>query len=379
MWYARPPARMLLRGGIVVAALWATACASSPAVARRQPVTRPLPEIHRQRLNRVHADAPEVAELVVRIHRLASEYAARGEIATAEELAALARVTLLSTSELLARLEIARLQAGSASAPVIAADIADQAEPDSEPGGEVTEREARRETRRRRRAARRADVAMGPEVTPEVAEAAENGGSDPLDGGDAVSGRLAHLASRLSEIEPTEETRVVIEGVQTRLIGADRALAEGLFHRAAELATEAEHLLASLTGGSAPAPAATDGSGFLRDMRDRLGSRGGAYGSEVAVQLDTVVRWQDRSWRARAVDTLDGLRALVRGYRSAGLTLVTVGEPTSSAFAQQRDALTSYLARRFQIQADRLRWVGSVRLPLSRGTYLIISQGEDGG
>ncbi|HJL18911.1 MAG TPA: hypothetical protein RMH99_24825 [Sandaracinaceae bacterium LLY-WYZ-13_1] len=312
-----------------------------------------------------------MAELVVRLHRLAEEHAARGDRETATELASLAQVTLLSTSELLSRLDAARARAEARASNERPAD---DEEPDEAAEDEAAEGEAPEETPRRvRRARRRA---------PPAHEEADEPPADPpppAEDADARLGeRLARLAGRVSEIEATDENRVAIEGIQTRLIEADRARAEGMTRRAADLAAEAERLLASLTGGPTP-PEPPSGDAFLRDARAQLGSRARVHGSTVAVRLDPILRWHDDAWHARTTAALDGLRALARGYRAARLTLVTVGDATAPAFGDEPDALRRYLAHRFQIREARLRWAESTRLPLSRGTYLLVVHEAGGG
>ncbi|MEC7521835.1 MAG: hypothetical protein VYE22_18270 [Myxococcota bacterium] len=340
---------MDVRSALVLVALALSACAAAPRSETARPAPRLLPEIQRQRLNRVHADAPEVAEAVVRLDRLARDHAARGDHETAQELAALAQLTLLSASELLVRLEAAEAEAAR---PAEEEEPPPEPEPDPEPP-----------PRRRTRVA-----SASPTPPPEPAPTAptEDAPESPL------TARLAALAAAIASLEPEGEHRVVVEGVQTRLIEADRALAEGTPGHAAELVREAEALLAPITGE--PPPPDAEAHAFARDARARLGERARVQGRSVAVRLDDALRFEERSWRGRG-DTLDDLRGLVRGYRHAAVSLATVGTP-GAGFAE-RDGLTRFLASRFQIPAERLRWRERPPVSLPAGTWIVVTEAAE--
>ncbi|HJL03227.1 MAG TPA: hypothetical protein RMH85_21990 [Polyangiaceae bacterium LLY-WYZ-15_(1-7)] len=339
-------------------------CASGPsAEPAHAGEALPLPELSARRLGELRAHAPELAERIVRLHRLAREYAARGEHGAAQELATLAEMTLVSAGQMSARLLEAEATAERAEAEVEAARAAEA--PAAPPAAaEEPPARARRPARPRRR------PTPPPEETPEPVEA--------VDPSAALSARLAALAGALSELEAeSAQERVAVDAVETALIEADRALAEGLVERAGRFADEAERQLAALTGADAPAPRAASEASLTDDARRRLGARAIVRGSVVAVRLDDVLRF-DRAWEADAASPLGPLRVLVRGYRHVPLFLVTVGEPSHAAFREERRSLAAYLVERFQIPGERLRWAPDAGAPLGAGTYLVLRAAEGG-
>jgi len=324
------------------------ACASTtppPSVPADSLSIAPLPP---DRLADVRAISPELADRVERIQALARAYARRGDDATAHELATMASTTLLAAALLAAEADAAAArQCLETQVEVAAAPVP------------IPEPEAREdEPRRRRRPRRRPE----PEPEPQPVAAPERSTSD----------RLARVAARLADLSATTpETRVAIDGIETSLIEGDRALAEGLAERAAELATQAERQLAALTGDAAPAAEAQDG-GLVAEARRRFGERALVRGAAVAVRLDPGVRFDD-VWTDEDDRTVQQLRGLVRGYRDASLTLAHVGADLADA---RRESLVAFLAGRFQIPAARLRWrPPNVRLPA--GLYLVLRETGD--
>jgi len=200
-----------------------------------------------------------------------------------------------------------------------------------------------------------------------------------------VRQRLSELANELARVrtEIPADKKVALEGVQSTLIEADRALGEGLIRRAEELASQAELLLRGLEGKPAPAPepvvepevAAEQGKGFLADARDTLGKRAIVRGGVVAVRLDSLVHFREAEWTIPPSSPLDGVRSLVRSYREVGLGVVTVGSPSQGEFSKHKTELLEQLSVHFRISPGRVSWLASTDLRLEPGTYLILDHG----
>lgn len=309
-----------------------------------------LPPLSADALGELREAAPEVARDVERVHALARRYAAAGERDAALELGATAEHLLRSTAAWI---------------PTQTLEGTPDLEAAEDPGAD-----APRPSRRRDRARAQEPVAYPVIGAPpvQVDEAAD------------VRRRLSRMANEVAEIRtslPTDQ-RVALEGVETALIQADRALSEGLQRRAEELAEQAERLLQGITGENrTPSPESKggEGEGFFTDARKSLGERAIVRGGVVAVRLDGLVHYRDKAWSTPENSPLDGVRSLVRGYREVGLSLVTVGPASHEAFSTQRDALREHLSSRFQISSARVSWRGSTELRLEPGTYLILDHG----
>lgn len=331
---------------------WMLGCGAAPAPVQSTPAPPP-PALSAERVSRLRERAPELADHVLRLDALARARAETGDAEAATEFASLAEVTLLAASEMIARHD-------AEVAAVLVSGV--QAEEQEELVAVAPEPEAPEEPDPPRRRRRR------------PAEAEEQPADDPppADPADRVRERLAQLATRLGRVGVADGNRVAVESVQTSLIEADRALAEGLIERADEFAMEADRALAALTGEPAAAEAG-ESSDLVSDARRRLGARATVRGGEVAIRLDTLLGYENGQWRARDERAADHLRTLVRGYRGARVSLVTVGA-TAPEFASERDALVSYLVGRFQIPSARLTWAGRGD-SLAPGTYLLLHEG----
>lgn len=327
-----------------------------PALAPAPISISPLPP---EALARVREGAPAAAGAIERLHALAERAAAEGDAPRARELAELSLITLASVG--------AALEQPVGPAPASEEEPEPTAEPaaEAEPGDD--DKPARRRGTRKRRAPVDAEALPMP------------GPPTPEDETAPIRQRLASLAEDLKKARETARPgdRVALEGVQTTLIEADRALAEGLLERAQGLADEADRLLAGITGEKAVAPAKESG-GFFEDAHARLGERAIIRGGVVAVRIDDAVHYRDGSWQGDATSFLEHVRPLVRGYRTATVTLVTVGEPTQKAFVSSRDALARYLAQRFQVDAERIKPRDSTDVRLAPGTYLLLQEGNAG-
>ncbi|MFK7991390.1 MAG: hypothetical protein AB8I08_35565 [Sandaracinaceae bacterium] len=309
----------------------------------------------RTRLAHLESHSPELARLVVELRRASEQRAEAGDLAEAARLAHLSDVSLLGALELVARSEAAEREV------VVLREVAARPTPVAiEPAPEPEPP-----------AARRRPLARQPRPT--TAEpAAQEPAPVPEDPSAAVRAQLASLADRLSRLESTPTNRVGFDSVQNSLIEADRALAEGSFDRASQLAIAAERQLAGLTGEAPPHAVAAPERGLLVDARRELGERAIVRGRLVAVQLDPLVRFRDGAWQPRRAGPLTPLRALARRYRDAVLLLVTVGEPSDASFANQREALSTFLHQRFQVPAQRIVWRAQVGASLPQGTYLVL-------
>lgn len=336
--------------GPIVGACLLLGCGGATSVAPPAPAPPPA-ALSADRVTRLRERAPELAHHVLRLDALARARAESGDAEAANELASLAEVTLLAASEMIARhdAEVAAGLVSGAHDPEVPPEEIIAVAPEPEPA---------EPPRRRRR--RPTEVEEAPEETP-----------PPVDQAARVRERLAQLATRLGRLDGADN-RVAVESVQTSLIEADRALAEGLVERAEEFAMEADRALAALTG-EPTATEASESSDLVSDARRRLGARATVRGGEVAIRLDTMLGYENGQWRARDERAADHLRTLVRGYRAARISLVTVGTATAPEFASERDALVSYLVGRFQIPTSRLTWSGR-RSSLAPGTYLLLQE-----
>lgn len=347
--------------------LFALGCASTSAppppsaTPTEAPVTASIievPPLSPDALATLREQAPDVALDLERLHALARKHAEAGRAEEALELAATAEHLLQST---------AAWSTERSAEAALAGGMA--------PDGTEGEAGAPR-TRKKPRTIKTTDTPELPMIgAPPV----------PADETAEVRKRLSRLANDVSDIRGSllPDQRVTLDGVQSTLIEADRALSEGLLRRAAELADEAERILQSLKGEGAarvsepvaPAPAPEQDQGFLGDVRRNLGDRAIVRGGVVAVRLDGLVQYQGNTWSTPETSPLDGVRPLVRGYREVSLALVTVGAPSQDAFTSQKRALQEHLSVRFQISSERVTWMKSTSLRLEPGTYLILNQG----
>ncbi|MEM9193035.1 MAG: hypothetical protein AAGF12_27925 [Myxococcota bacterium] len=335
-----------------------SACGATPP----RPVPIELPELSANRLETVRARAPELAAQAERLQALAERRAAAGQREDAEALSQLAQLTLLSTAELVAQVHAAEAETDAAHAWRMLL----------EEGNEAAEEEVPTEDPRPVRARRTRPSADAREPTPTEAEnEAENEARPDRDA--ALRARLAQLAEQLRDLEARSAGETaVLDGLQTSLIEADRVLSEGLAERSKELADGVERQLATLTGAPAPAPA--DGQTFFAEARRLLGDDALIQGRAVVVRLNGLLRYEGGAWRSSGSGTrLSAVRALVRGYRSASVTLLSRSSG-DSPFRRHRDGLTAFLAGRFQIPAARLRWVETEESDLPSGTYLLLRE-----
>lgn len=343
--------------------LWTLGCASSsappappavPAEAVAKPSVVAVPPLSPDALTTLREQAPEIALDLERLHVLARKHAADGRSEDALELAA--------TTEHLLQIAVASLPAREPDAA-----LANEMATESSEGDPAAPR-----TRKKPRTAKPMDAPELPMIgAPPV----------PTDETAEVRRRLSRLANDVGDLRGSllPDQRVMLEGIQSTLIEADRALSEGLIRRADELADEAERILQSLKGEGAARASETISAeaeqGFLTDVRKNLGDRAIVRGGAVAVRLDGLVQYQGSAWTMPEASPLDGVRPLVRGYREVSLALVTVGAPSQDAFASQKRALQEHLSVRFQIATERVTWMKSTNLRLEPGTYLILNQG----
>jgi len=325
-----------------------------PAEAVAKPSVVAVPPLSPDALATLREQAPEIALDLERLHVLARKHAADGRSEDALELAA--------TTEHLLQIAVASLPAREPDA-ALANEMATES-PEGDP--------AAPRTRKKPRTAKPMDAPELPMIgAPPV----------PTDETAEVRRRLSRLANDVGDLRGSllPDQRVMLEGIQSTLIEADRALSEGLIRRADELADEAERILQSLKGEGAARASETISAeaeqGFLTDVRKNLGDRAIVRGGAVAVRLDGLVQYQGSAWTMPEASPLDGVRPLVRGYREVSLALVTVGAPSQDAFASQKRALQEHLSVRFQIATERVTWMKSTNLRLEPGTYLILNQG----
>lgn len=356
-----------IRAGVLILLAMAVGCSAAqttPLVPRRPT----LPEVSQRRLNRVHADAPELADAILDVRRAAEDAADAENVPLAERLRRLSELTLMAAAEWLARLENAELRA---------TEFASREHSHPELGIRETEIEAAAETRPS--AIRRPQTSTA-NVDPSGMSLAVD--ADPLSAEgrddarkDALSELLAELATKLSEIEPDDENRAQLEGIQTRLIDADRARASGDRDLANQLAQEAKQLLEALVGDGRQA-VQTDGTpseSLVAEAQRRLPGQANIVGSTVVVRLEAAVQWNQNRWKTRATQAVESLGTVVRAHPRARLSLITSGSPTSEAFGTEKASLQRYLARRLGIESSRIRWMPS-SLSIPRGTYLLIHE-----
>jgi hypothetical protein len=373
----------------VASLLLAWGCASSP-----QPTKSPsaaqqgIPRLPDERVEKVRELAPELAAQLRRLEASAVQYAERGQWETAEDLAMLAQLTLVSTLELHARtLRQDQLQRGAAAEEDTATD--------SEPEEQTRPRDAQQETvsasaettsASTPSPAPKKDPQPQARPSPEQTEASPEPSSEDGSGAQAdssaaskpVAERLSRLAERLAQLESNSKkddtgADLALERAQTALIEGDRALAEGLEHRARDLADEASRVLDAFENDERVE--AVDGTpereSLVRDARQHLGDALVVRGQMMAVRVDSLVRLRDGSLQVQTAATLNHLRSLVRVYRRIPLLLVSYGDPAESS--PDRKQLKTYLADRFQISKKRLHLPenASAHPDMSEGTYLI--------
>ena len=198
------------------------------------PSTGPSPgiaEASRARLEKLEAEAPEMARVASRLRELAVRAQADGESEQAREFVLLSDLTIVAGNEVLGRVDEAEQRVVQTAENANASCSAEGSERSRRVASADSGRRGRRGHGQRRRSSPPPD-----EAEPDSGEASES----------QVRERLAVLAGRLSEVEPTHANRVTLESVRMALIEADRALAAGELARAVAQAQEAERLLAPL-------------------------------------------------------------------------------------------------------------------------------------
>lgn len=346
-------------------------------------------------LERVRTRAPAIAEDLEQAHALAQAFAAAGQTDRAEELAGLVESLLVSVAD---EGSLTTPEPSADGRSVAVAPVAVAGEPGTigEPLTPLASVSATAVAANGPGFVEAGDPNVGstppaPRKKKPVPRAKNDSGVPPNATGSAtfsktpedpaarVRYRLSVLASELAQArdrsEPTD--RVAFEGIQTTMIEADRALGEGLVNRAEELTDQAERLLSSQAGVPSETLSAS-ASGFLSDAQELLSGRAVIRGGVVAVRLDDTLHYKGTGWGTPQAGLLDQVRPLVRGYRSLSMTLVTVGAPSQDAFVSQRDALTTYLANRFQVNRSRMSWHAESAVPLEPGTYLILRENSAG-
>ena len=300
------------------------------------------------RVARLAEGAPELASLVERLSELAAQ---ERDPQRARELAHLAELALVGNLELVARLEAAQTSVEAATR------VAVEPEEPSVPVEEA-EPEARAAPTRRTRARRETPPSDEENATEESEPSPE----------ERLRARLAWVAARVADADFEGERAVAAAGIETLVIEADHALAQGMSARADELVGEAERMLSSLSGERPPATPSEPSGGFVEDARSRLGARARYEGSLVSVRVDTSLTRSAGGWSGDS-PTLEDLRVLLRAYPRVSARLVRV--ELAGDYVEDAEGVKAYLEERLQA-SGRVRWGDGSSLSLPRGVYLVL-------